>query len=529
MDPVASAVTAFLNAVQSAQALPELPAAPQTVLTTLLGQDVNLLFQGQTAAGLQFSLPSGQTVTAQGDFPYPEGTQLLVRVAASDGGGLRLQTLQALPPSPPAILAPLLQGEAQALQGRLTQADPPPELEPLVQLFRLLGGAQPGESVPVQPQAPAQTPTPAQTSTPPQAAVPGQPSTAGDLPAQAQVPAQPVPSSTQAPGSQPAPTGTAPQPGPAPDGTSASMPAAPGLPPEAPVPAQALPQGAPVPVPQETAVPARALPDPAAQTSPPAEVEDLTAMVQARLPQALSQDVLRAVLRDLPEPQAQALRALFRPGAAAPEAAVVQDAVQRVQASLVRRTDLPPGQGDAVTQLFRGLARAQDSAAPMQAPAAAPETWESWIKAGVKALADPSVSPREAPFHAAQAKEGTAFYELPLPWAPQSPLQMWVESDAKGKGRGDPGGASTRVLLGLSFSRLGETRLGIAKGPGGLQVRVWAQNPQTLLAAQTGMEEELKALGTPVDLKILPLNPGPGGVVPSIRSLAAGSTFQVLG
>jgi hypothetical protein len=32
-----------------------------------------------------------------------------------------------------------------------------------------------------------------------------------------------------------------------------------------------------------------------------------------------------------------------------------------------------------------------------------------------------------------------------------------------------------------------------------------------------------------VDLKILPLEPGPGGAIPSIRSLATGSTFQVLG
>jgi len=40
------------------------------------------------------------------------------------------------------------------------------------------------------------------------------------------------------------------------------------------------------------------------------------------------------------------------------------------------------------------------------------------------------------------------------------------------------------------------------------------------------MEDELKALGVPVDLRIQGLEPGP---VPSIRSLAAGASFQVLG
>ena len=147
----------------------------------------------------------------------------------------------------------------------------------------------------------------------------------------------------------------------------------------------------------------------------------------------------------------------------------------------------------------------------------------------MKALSDPAVSPREAPFHAAQAKEGTALYELPLPWAPGSSMQVWVEQEGQGKGKGAKGGGGTRVLLGLNFSRLGEVRLGLAKGPEGLQVRVWAQHPEALMDARASMEAELKTLGAPVDLKILPLESGAGGGVPSIRSLAAGSTFQVLG
>ncbi len=256
-----------------------------------------------------------------------------------------------------------------------------------------------------------------------------------------------------------------------------------------------------------------------AEGSPGAAVQDLVALVQARLPGA--PEALRAVLRDLPEAQVQALRALLRGGGA--DAAVVQEAAARVQAGLARRADVPQKQGDAVSHLLRGLMGAQ---APEAALPGAPETWEAWMKAGMKALSDPGVSPREAPFHAAQAREGTAFFELPLPWAPQAPLQLWVESDARGKGRGTPEGATTRVLLGLSFSRLGETRLGIAKGAEGLQVRVWAQHPEALQAAQAEMEDDLKTLGMPVDLRIQGLESGP---VPTIRSLAAGSSFQVLG
>jgi hypothetical protein len=43
------------------------------------------------------------------------------------------------------------------------------------------------------------------------------------------------------------------------------------------------------------------------------------------------------------------------------------------------------------------------------------------------------------------------------------------------------------------------------------------------------MEGELQALGPAVDLKILPLHPGPGGFVPSLRTLVTGPTMQMLG
>jgi hypothetical protein len=693
MDPVQSAVTAFLNAIQSAQGLPDLPVTPQAALSALLGQDVSLTYQGSGPNGLEFTLPSGQTVTAQGTLPYPDGTQLLVRVAASDTG-LRLQTLQAQPPAPAAILAPLFQGEALALLTRLTQPDPPPELEPLVQLFQMLGGALPqGTADPAasatpppaqgagQPASTAEQTTSGQTAgatsgqtagatsgqtagatpgqtagatsgqtagaTPGQTAVgtpaqtsgtttvatagttPGaqpatgqalagstQPTTAQATPGTGQqtsnqtasspaqpTPAQLLPSSAQTssapasptaaqstsgqattaaaqPGTGQVPTGAAqpgagqtatgtaqPGSGQVPAGTAqpgsgqvplgatqlspgqvataaaqpasgqvAATPAPPGSGQNPATPVQ-LPPGQTSPTPPAapdapTAASTLASPDLAAQAA-----REVTSAAQNLLP---SQEALQAVFRDLPEAAVQTLRALLRGDRWVPEAALL-DAAQRLQTAVARHPELPPGQGEALVQLVRNLVRGTDAPAPRatdaplpQAPpqmpkAAAPESWESWLKAGVKALSDPSVSPREAPFHAAQAKEGTAFYELPLPWASQSPLQMWVEGDGQGKGKGAKGGGATRVLLGMSFTRLGETRLGLAKGPEGLQVRVWAQHPEALQSAQAGMEEELRSLGTPVDLKILPLEPGPGGVVPSLRSLATGSTFQVLG
>ena len=86
-------------------------------------------------------LPSGQTVTAQGQLPYPDGTQLLVRVLPGSGGRPGPAADPAGPAAGhPAILQPLYQGEAAGLQARLQQPDPPAELAPLVDLFRLLGG-----------------------------------------------------------------------------------------------------------------------------------------------------------------------------------------------------------------------------------------------------------------------------------------------------------------------------------------------------------------------------------------------------
>lgn len=245
---------------------------------------------------------------------------------------------------------------------------------------------------------------------------------------------------------------------------------------------------------------------------------------------AASLDELAQLVAGLPDAAQQSLRSLVRTGVL--EAAPAQEALQKVLPALAQRAELPAG-ADGLVQALRTLARSPEApaqpAAHAASQAAAPESWEAWLKAGTRTLADPALSPQEAAFHAAQGREGTALFEVPLPWSPGSHLQMWVEQDGGRRRGGGNGEDASRVLLGLNFSRLGETRLGIARGPEGLQVRVWAEHPALLAAAGPGMEAELGTLGLPVDLKILPLEPDPGGGIPTIRSLAQGATFQVLG
>jgi hypothetical protein len=224
--------------------------------------------------------------------------------------------------------------------------------------------------------------------------------------------------------------------------------------------------------------------------------------------------------------------------------APVADLAQRFQTLMDRHPELPPAQAAPLVQWLRQLLAgdprpaAPDSPAQalqqqlqgrQGAPAELPATWEAWMRTSIKTLNDPAAAPQGAAFHAAQAREGTAFYEIPLPWAPQQPLQMWVESDRDPKDKGQGQAETKRVLLGLSFSSLGETRLGIAKGPAGLQVRVWAEHPELLEASRAELEGELGDLGDRVDLKIMRLSPGPGGAIPSLRSQLTGATLEALG
>jgi hypothetical protein len=106
---------------------------------------------------------------------------------------------------------------------------------------------------------------------------------------------------------------------------------------------------------------------------------------------------------------------------------------------------------------------------------------------------------------------------------------MWLESDQDPRGQGDPREETQRVLIGLTFTNLGETRVGIARRGADLRVRVWTEHPELLEASRAGMEEELRDLGGSVGLQILPLEPGPDGTIPTVRSQVAGANLQAMG
>ena len=410
-----------------------------SALATLVGQDLELLLQAAGPEGVQLQLPSGQSILAQGQLPYPQGTQLLVRVLpASNESGFRLQPLEARPPAPSPILAPLLQGEASSLLGRLSQPEPPQELLPLMHLLNLLAETSPATQVPL------------------------------------------------------------------------SLPAFPRL--EASL--RALPQG-------QLADLGKVLGS-SPQASPAQLAEDL-------------EHWLQAAVKDKAPAQT--------------DAAALQQAMQTLVGS---HPELPKAQGDALLALLRNLLTGSQTqekaatpnkefvsrlpaaeAAPTSGPAnasgqraaaAQPENWEGWVKGSMKALSDPASSPREAPFHIAQSREGTGFFEIPVPWTQGGSLQLWVERDAQEQGAQRPESVQ-RVLLGLNFSQLGETRLGLAKGAFGLQVRIWSEHAELLQPERERMEAELRALGSAVDLQIQSLPAGS----PSLRALVTGPSLQALG
>lgn len=159
-----------------------------------------------------------------------------------------------------------------------------------------------------------------------------------------------------------------------------------------------------------------------------------------------------------------------------------------------------------------------------EAGAAQPASWSAWMKEAMKALADPAASPAEAPFHQLQAKEGTALFELPLPWAPGAePMRIWIEADrAPASGGMDP---VHRVFLSIPFSTLGEIRLGLEQRSAGLKVRLWLQNPEQVSAIRQDLEAELATLGRPVNLQVFTLPAG----TPDLRAMAGATSLQALG
>jgi hypothetical protein len=153
-----------------------------------------------------------------------------------------------------------------------------------------------------------------------------------------------------------------------------------------------------------------------------------------------------------------------------------------------------------------------------------PEAWSAWMKEAMRTLADPATSPAEAAFHRLQAKEGTGWFELPLPWAPGAePMRLWIEEERS------PAGSEServhRVFLSVPFSALGEVRLGLEQHSAGLKARLWLPDPDQIAALRTELEQELASFGRPVDLQVFALPPGAS----DLRSLAGVNPLQAMG
>lgn len=276
---------------------------------------------------------------------------------------------------------------------------------------------------------------------------------------------------------------------------------------------------------------------------PPAEVAALAralGMAPEAAPLKLAETLTRILLKPAaPEESALAaaprlLARLAHLMGRPPAATADQEPLAQVVLRFFGRAAEPPGSPAAPQPAGRPEAAppvaarlAQTLAAQSAPPPEVPATWEAWLPSALKALSDPAASPREAPFHALQAREGTAFFEVPLPWAPGSPLHLWVEEDGDPKAP-NPEAPVKRVLLGLHLTALGETRAGLAWGPKALAVRLWAEHPEALEAEAEALRADLAAEGAAVDLRIFRLDGGPEGI-PSLQALVAGRNLEALG
>lgn len=460
MDPITSPIPNLSAVVQTLLLRPGLQPAEVEALFRLVGQEMSVLFLEQSPEGARLELPSGKIVTAQGELPFPEGTRMKVRVEA-EAGGLKLQTLEARPPAQPALLAPLLQGEAAALTARLAQASPTSELAPLLQLLRVLGGVS--ESAPPQ-------------------VLPSLTLLSKEIAA-------------------------------LPKDIRTSLARVLGAPDAAPETLAARLEAAILAKEPATIQLKEGSVDPRAQLGMAGEllVRFQGLLQRTELPRehasALDGWIRGLLARRAPDDEAVPARSLAEPSRTAKAAPAVESRLL---------TRLEAARTEAALQAHGGPALE------------VPEVWESWIKGNVRALSDPGVSPREAPFHALQAKEGTAFFEIPLPWAGAKPLQLWVEADAP-EGSAPSAEAPHRVLLALELSSLGELRVGLQSTPQVLAVRIWTEHPAALDSVQAELEAELKDSGKAIDLRILSLNSAAEGRIPDVRVLAMGSTLHALG
>ena len=222
-------------------------------------------------------------------------------------------------------------------------------------------------------------------------------------------------------------------------------------------------------------------------------------------------------LKTLPLPEGAGIRLQVVRAKPHPPPAVLAPLVFGEAAQLLARTQAGSDQ-TPLAALLRSLLQAGSAIAEQ------PKSWFTWMREAMKTLADPSASPAEAPFHQLQAKEGTGWFEIPLPWAAGvEPLRIWIEDERDAAG--DGAAPTHRVFLSVPFSALGEVRMGLEQRSSGLRVRLWLTDPSQVAALRPELEAELKTLGRPVDLQVLTLPPG----LPDLRAMAGASPLQALG
>ena len=100
----------------------------------LAGQEITVKLVGHGVLGAKLELPSGRVIEAKGDLAFPEQTQIRVGVTLREGS-VRLQILEAKPPTSPTVLTPLIQSEAASLLQKIQASDLPAALVPLAGLF----------------------------------------------------------------------------------------------------------------------------------------------------------------------------------------------------------------------------------------------------------------------------------------------------------------------------------------------------------------------------------------------------------
>ncbi len=497
-------------------------STPEAPFAAAPGAELKAVLTEISSQGLLLMLADGRSFTAAGKLPYPPGTELTFRIQPQTDGSTQLQTLRANPPAPPALLAPLVQGEATSLLQRLAVPELAAELRSLKALLDRL--PPPPPPAPVAGLPPALAPL----------------AEALGLPLAASSEAADAPDPRQVGATLPADPPVSARPSLSVEGLTTALRAR-GLPPEparalarllvaadppqatlqARTPAPGVPAG---PAPSAGAPPDRALlrafglPEPLVQALVPHESDSGAAEPSPSAPSASSDDAsgrLKQLLDRLPAPLAQRVLVLLTllPPAGQGQALPRQDPLAQLIRALLPQLARPeaPAKAAAPPPALAGQA-------PMLQPSE-PETWTRWLKEVTATLSHPEASPAEAPFHRLQAREGTALFEVPLPWTPDpGTLEIWAEREAVGSGREEV----HRVLLALNLGRTGELRVALQSGPGGVQAQVVA-TPAIAARLEPLLREEL---GEPSPF---PLTVRPATELPPRPRALAGTGLQALG